>query len=284
MHERRRRLRPLSSPFDEQTAVVPRGGGVWSAELHDGWTVGGGLNGGYLLAVLGRALREELTATPDPLSTSAYYVSASTPGPARVRVRVRRQGRATATAAAELVQDVDGQELVRVTALATCGDLDRTAGDVRTTAEPLVLPPPEDCVGATDVAPEGSRTPPRLMSRFDLRIPRDQAGWAVGRPSGRGEISAWFRLEGGRELDVLALLSAVDALPPVTFCLGMPGWAPTLELTAHVRARPAPGWLRVRHATRNLAGGMFEEDCEVWDSADRLVAQSRQLALAPRSS
>jgi hypothetical protein len=74
----------------------------------------------------------------------------------------------------------------------------------------------------------------------------------------------------------------VDALPPVTFDLGMPGWAPTLELTAHVRARPAPGWLKVRHATRNLAGGMFEEDCEVWDSTGRLVAQSRQLARQPR--
>ena len=47
----------------------------------------------------------------------------------------------------------------------------------------------------------------------------------------------------------------VDALPPVTFDLGMPGWAPTLELTAHVRAVPAPGWLKVRHATRNMAGG-----------------------------
>ena len=63
----------------------------------------------------------------------------------------------------------------------------------------------------------------------------------------------------------------------------MPGWAPTLELTAHVRAGPAPGWLKVRHATRNLAGGMFEEDCEVWDSAGRLVAQSRQLRPAARA-
>ena len=50
----------------------------------------------------------------------------------------------------------------------------------------------------------------------------------------------------------------------------------------HVRARPEPGWLKVRHATRNLSGGMFEEDCEIWDSAGRLVAQSRQLALVPR--
>ena len=74
-----------------------------------------------------------------------------------------------------------------------------------------------------------------------------------------------------------------NQVPPVTFDLGRPGWAPTLELTVHVRAVPAPGWLRVSHRTRNVAGGMFEEDCEVWDSADRLVAQSRQLAMQPRA-
>jgi hypothetical protein len=110
----------------------------------------------------------------------------------------------------------------------------------------------------------------------------DQIGWASGKPSGRGELSAWFRLNDEREPDLISLLLAVDALPPVTFDLGRPGWAPTVELTAHVRAKPAPGWLRIRHHTRNIAGGMFEEDCEVWDSADRLVAQSRQLARLPR--
>ena len=52
----------------------------------------------------------------------------------------------------------------------------------------------------------------------------------------------------------------------------------------HVRARPAPGWLRIAASTRNVAGGFLEEDAEVWDSADRLVVQSRQLARAPRPS
>jgi hypothetical protein len=110
------------------------------------------------------------------------------------------------------------------------------------------------------------------------------AGWALGRPGGRPVIQAWFRLNDEREPDPLSLLLAVDALPPVTFELGRMGWAPTLELTAHVRARPAAGWLKIRHETRNLAGGMFEEDCEVWDSAGRLVAQSRQLARQPRDT
>lgn len=36
------------------------------------------------------------------------------------------------------------------------------------------------------------------------------------------------------------------------------------------------------HATRNMAGGILEEDCEVWDAAGCLVAQSRQRAREPR--
>ena len=50
----------------------------------------------------------------------------------------------------------------------------------------------------------------------------------------------------------------------------------------HIRAIPAPGWLKVSHRTKHVLGGMFEEDCEVWDSAGNLVAQSRQLARLPR--
>jgi hypothetical protein len=53
---------------------------------------------------------------------------------------------------------------------------------------------------------------------------------------------------------------------------------PTVELTVHIRARPAAGPLRVSVTTVNLARGYLEEDVTIWDSADRLVAQSRQLA------
>ncbi len=267
----------MSSVFDTTTAVTSRGAGRYDAELDAGWQVGGGLNGGYLLAVVGNALRAELPDKPDPLALSAYYLAASTPGPASVQVDVRRAGGRVAVASAELSQGGEA----RIAALATYGDLGRGAADVQTTALPFDLPPLEECVPNT-MAPEEIRKIAPLMDRFDMRFHPDHVGWAIGKPTGVAEMSAWFRLEGDREPDPISLLLVVDALPPVTFNTAGIGWAPTLELTAHVRARPAPGWLRVRHVSRNVAGGMFEEDCEVWDSADRLVAQSRQLALLPR--
>lgn len=60
-------------------------------------------------------------------------------------------------------------------------------------------------------------------------------------------------------------------------------WTPTVELTAHIRGIPVPGWLRCAFTTRFVSGGYLEEDGEVWDLSGRLIAQSRQLALVPRT-
>ena len=267
--------------YDRDTAVTATGAGRYDAALAPGWVVGGGVNGGYLLGVLSRALRAELPGKPDPVAVSAHYVSPSVPGPAAVSVDVRREGGSVATAAVDLVQD----GAVRITALATCGDLSRfaeRAPDVWTTATEPALPPPDACVRSAD-APEELQAFVPMLGRFDLRLDPAHAAWGMGEPGMTGVVSGWFRFIDGREPDALALLTVCDVLPPVTFDLGMPGWAPTLELTVHVRAHPAPGWLKVRHETRNLAGGLFEEDCEIWDAAGRLVCQSRQLALVPRS-
>jgi hypothetical protein len=277
---------PSPHEFDLALNQVPRTGRPAVRDLHlaEEWRIGGGLNGGFLLAQIGQALRSTLTADqhPDPLALSAYYLSASAAGPASVETTVLRRGRSMSTAQASLMQADDaGRPVERIRALATYGDLVGLPDDVRTSASPPQLPPPQDCLGAELVPPDFRASAP-FLDRFELRLDPATAGWAKGEPSGQGEIRGWFRLPDGREPDPLLLLLAVDALPPVTFDLGMFGWAPTLELTVHVRAAPAPGWLLVRHATRNFAGGLLEEDAEVWDSGGRLVAQSRQLARAPR--
>ncbi|NEA66745.1 thioesterase family protein [Streptomyces sp. SID12488] len=265
------------SEFDRDTAVIRRAPGVYDIELSAGWTVLGAVNGGYLLAVLGRALADTLPHG-DPFSVSAHYLTASRPGPAVVRTDVVRGGRSLSTGTASLFQyDDQGQEVERIRVLASYGDLDALPDDVRTTAEPPALPPMDQCFGPEDApgpVPGGSAITDRLMLKLDPAT----LGWALGAPSGKGEMRSWFGLADGRDADPLALLLAVDALPPTAFDIGLSGWVPTVELTVHVRCRPAPGPLRVSITTRNLAGGFLEEDAEVWDSADRLVAQSRQLA------
>ena len=54
-----------------------------------------------------------------------------------------------------------------------------------------------------------------------------------------------------------------------------------MQLTGLLRARPAPGWLRLESRSRVVAGPWFDEDTTVVDAAGRLVCQARQLALAP---
>ncbi|WP_405020475.1 thioesterase family protein [Kitasatospora sp. NBC_00070] len=265
------------SEFDQGIALSPDAPGRYRGELGEGWQIGGGVNGGLLLAVAGHALSLEHPEHPDPVSVSGYYLSASHPGPVEVRTESVRRGRSLSTATASLFQD--GEERLRV--LATYGDLESHQGEVRTSAQPPQLPPVEQCIGVEHAPPQLIEQA-ALLERFDLRLDPATIGWALGQPSGNGRIQGWFKLADGREPDPLSLLLVADALPPVTFDLGLPGWAPTIELTVHLRARPAAGWLRVVHATRNLAGGYFEEDAEVWDSTGRLVAQSRQLARAPR--
>ena len=100
----------------------------------------------------------------------------------------------------------------------------------------------------------------------------------------RHRRDAIIRLARAEQVDSLALLCAVDAFPPTAFNARLPvAWTPTVELTAHIRANPAAGWLRCRFSTRFVTAGFLEEDGEVWDSTGRLVGQSRQLALVPRN-
>jgi hypothetical protein len=273
------------SEFDDQVRVTATGEGTFAAELPAGWVVGGGVNGGFQLSVVASALRETFPTKPHALTMSAVYQTAGTPGPATVTVDVAREGGSTATASASLVQD--GQ--TRISVLATCASLDafaekyaaRGGPSYRFTDEPE-LAPLEECLSSLDAPAELKSFIP-MLDRFELRLDPRHVTWQSETPSMGGEIVGWFRFADGRDPDPLALLTACDVLPPVTFDLGMFGWAPTLELSVHLRGVPAPGWLKIRHRTRLVEGGLFDEECEIWDSTGALVAQSRQLALVPRS-
>ncbi|HSO54571.1 MAG TPA: thioesterase family protein [Actinomycetes bacterium] len=257
--------------FDLATAV--RGGPErWSAEVDPGWTVAGRPNGGYLLALVTRAALEA-AGQPHPLAVSAHFLFPADPGPAELDTHRLRDGRSLSTARVTMTQG--GQ--ARLEALVTAGRIDpEAAPGWRRATGPAGLAPVEACLPARPELPGGLRAD--LLDHLDLRVDPATVGWVAGRPGGRLEMRGWVRFSDGRPADPLALLQVVDALPPSSFDLGLPGRAPTVELTVYLRGLPAPGWLACVVTGQLWQGGWFDEEAEVWDSAGRLVAQSRQLA------
>ena len=133
--------------------------------------------------------------------------------------------------------------------------------------------------------PSSEGVGPALMDRLDCRLQPGDDGFRDGAPSGAPLMRGWFALAHGEAIDSIALLLAADAFPPPVFNTDLPvAWVPTVELTVHVRAIPAPGPLQCSFRTRFLHDGLLDEDGEIWDSTGRLVAVTRQLALMPRSS
>lgn len=149
-----------------------------------------------------------------------------------------------------------------------------TAEGLSWSAGPPAFPPADECIELRQLR--------GLHDQVEIRLDPATAGWLRREPAGRPEIRGYFRLRDNRDPDAYLLAFAVDALPPVVFGLGALGWAPTVELTWYMRAVPAPGLLRVAARSRLVSGGWFDEESEVWDSAGRLVAQSRQLARVGR--
>lgn len=264
-------MAPMSE-FDDATQVGADG----STQIHDGWDIGGNANGGYLLALAAAGLRQ-VAARPDPVSVTAHYLSPGRPGAATVTGSVVKAGKRFTTVAGRLAS---GDRTV-IEVLGTFGELPTSEASeiVAMHGAPPDLPPWEQCIPRES----NGAVPVAMMDRLRVRLHPDHTGWLRGEKVGVAEMAGWFGFADGRPLDTLSLLLVADALPPAVFNIDIPsGWVPTVELTVHVRAVPAPGPVRAVFRTRFVHGGMLEEDGEVWDSAGTLVALSRQLALLPR--
>jgi acyl-coenzyme A thioesterase PaaI-like protein len=222
-------------------------------------------------------LRAAIDASPyrHPVATSANFLRVARPGPAEIVVEPRKTGRTTAAARVTLLQE--GQPVVD--AQVSTGTLDADAVAAWSVERPTALPPLEECL--TFDSNEQNRG---FADQVDMRFDPATMGWLDGQPAGSPEMRAYFRMRVPYPPDGFLLALAVDALPPVVLNAGAGGWAPTVELTWHMRAVPAPGWLAVHGSGRLVSDGWFDEEVEVWDAAGRLVAQSRQLARLGRTA
>lgn len=256
-------------PFDTDTAVPKTGDGTYQATITDRWnTANKTPNGGYLTAVLLRALGAEMPF-PDPLTCTTTFLKPATAGEGVVRVSALRAGRTLATGQAVLEQA--GAPVAHLVG----SFLDRSAADGRTEsfAEPPALPSPDECFDPSDSGLLDGLT---IAQRAEYRVAQPP-GWAAGKPSGLPYGEFWMRMQDDRPVDAYALAFMVDGYAPAVLELGIMTPA-TVQLTVYLHAEPAPGWLACRHSTRFLRDGYHDENFEIWDSAGVLVAESHQLA------
>jgi acyl-coenzyme A thioesterase PaaI-like protein len=258
--------------FAAVSEVTPAGQGRFESLLSPEWTIGGKPNGGYLLAIMGRAAT---TAGPHPhvIAASGHFMRPPAPGPVVIDTEVLRAGRSASQIRARLSQ---GEE--------ACVEALITTSELRSDTIPYWsggVPEPgrlsfDECKRLTMTPRDGMRV--AIMEHVGVRFEPGSAGFTRGEPSGAGELRGWLALPKGEDFDSHSLVYAVDGYPPATFDIEYAGWVPTLELTAYVRALPAPGPVRILQRAVLIEDRRVDEACFIWDARGRLVATGTQLA------
>jgi acyl-CoA thioesterase len=266
----------VTTRFERDTAVERIDTDTFRARIAPAWWVMAGPNGGYLAAIILRALTETVDdPVRAPRSLTVHYAASPSEGEVTIRTAPERVGGSLTSVSARMEQD---------------GTLVAIAVGAFSKPRPgptfcdLVMP---------DVAPAASieETPvpdlaPPIASRWDTR-------WAIGRPPDESSAPSqdavgggWIRLEEPQVLGAPAVAAITDAwIPPVFSKLGEPFAVPTIDLTVHFRTSlPLPGaapddFLLAVFRSNAAMEGFLEEDGEVWSADGQLVAQSRQLAV-----
>ena len=239
------------------------------------WFVMAGPNGGYVAALMLRAL-EDFVGDPErtPRSLTVHYTSPPAEGPAEVETSMLREGRSLSAVTARLTQGG------KLRAFAVAAISKARSGPA---FSDLRMP---ECPPAGDLAPLERMIP--IHDRYDIRpLP----GSGRGANADHAMTAGWLKLKRpGRPVDAQLLAAYADALPPPVFALkeelGVFGAMPTVDLTVHFRNPQL--WASVGPEDHCLAvfrsrlseGGFVEEDGEIWSPDGQLLAHSRQLAIA----
>jgi acyl-coenzyme A thioesterase PaaI-like protein len=284
--------------FEGDTAVAElsrEGGGEqppraeFSAEISPDWRAGRGPHGGYIAAILMRALIAAV-AEPQrsPRSLTIHYARAPEPGPVRIVTSIERAGRSLSTLSARMEQDG------RLITLALAAfSVPWSAPEVAELAMPRVAPPdPEIRPGV----PLFAGAPP--FTRHLVVQGRIGAMPFTGSDQPM-EVGAWLGLAEPRAIDAISLAFFSDALfSPPFIRLREPATTPTIDLTVHFRKplapAPAPPSIGVGNVSQAAAehelcfarfrsgliqDGFFEEDGVIWAADGTVLAQSRQLGI-----
>jgi len=243
---------------------------LWHATIDARWNVLRGPNGGYLAALLLSTMQRRLDdASRQPRVLSLHYPKVPAPGSVEIRTQLTRSGRSMSWLSAELYQD---DELCVAARAAFSADWPSLEYD--TTVQPKV--PEGGGVQITDGLPP-------FTSHYQYR-----SMFATPMASGGHDaVGGYIRLREPEPYSAPLLAALSDAWFPSTFAHDRrPSMGATLDLTVHFRDHAALAELDFRDEifavfrSRLATQGFFEEDGELWSPSGKLIAQSRQLAIA----
>jgi acyl-CoA thioesterase len=258
--------------FEAATAVraAGDGSGRWTATASGEWFATRGPNGGYLAAIVLRAMAAEI-ADParHPRSLTLHYTRPPAAGDLVVAVTIERTGRRLSTVTARVEQ----AGKLCVLAVAAFSEDFGSVAEYADAAPPV--PHPE---AIEPLAAENALVP--IAQRF---VVRPALGGPMFSEADEALTGGWIAFrEGDPPLDASALAMLSDAWIPSPFVrTAAPFGAPTIDLTIHFRAPDVLAQWPVLAVFRSrfAHAGFFEEDGEMWSADGRLLAQSRQLGL-----
>lgn len=259
--------------FDDDTSFKRLDETTFERDIDSTWWGDRGPHGGYMAAMIQRALRETVDDPGRPArSLTLHFLAPPREGTVRVTTRLERVGRSLTAVSARLEQD--GETMI--TAFGTFSGARESM--VFTDRQMPDAPPP-------DTLPRMVAQPPvpDFVNRFDYRfalgpLPFSRSATALS--------GAWMRPEDGRAIDDTFAAFLVDACVPSIFArVDRPIPVPTIDLSiqfAHAlpdtAARPGAFVLGVFRSEAAHDGFMLE-DGELWSEDGRLLVRSRQMAL-----
>jgi acyl-CoA thioesterase len=262
----------MAATFDEDTALTPAGDGVWNSSIAAGWDTPRGPLGGYVMAIMIRALEaavgdEKRTAR----AVTMHFLRVPSAGPVQLRARVERAGRSLSTVSGRMEQDG------KLVGLAVAAFSIPWESPLLDEAPMPDVDPPEGRRPLEDEFPRPD--PPAFAGRLSMQHRIGDAPWTG---SDHALVGGWLGLIEERPLDAAAIAVLADAWFPAPWPrLSELAPAPTIDLTVHYRVPlPLPDSLLLgRFRSALVRDGFFDENGELWAPDGTLVAQSRQLGL-----
>ena len=254
--------------FDHDILFEPDGPLCFSGQITDNWSINGIADGGYLMAIVAKAMMQHSEMKTTPIIT-ANFLNRCEPGDAEILIEKMSASRQFNRFQGSLRQK--GKEKIR--AFGTFSDENRECLLESCEASCPEIAELEKCLPVPEI-PNYS-----LFGQLDVRLDPACTGWLSGKLSAKSESKGYIKFKENRTFDVPSILLIADSFPPaVISSQGMVAWVPTIELSVNVRKIPTTEWLRCSFRTRFITCGLLEEDGEIWDQKDELVAISRQIA------